>query len=74
MGDKGLTEAIIAVGRSLSLTVVAEGVETADQFNYLRSYSCDEFQGYYSNEPMPAERFIRTVCAKENGGKNRNSA
>lgn len=59
--DKGLTEAVIAVGRSLSLTVVAEGVETAEQADFLRTHSCDEFQGFYSNEPMPAEEFARLV-------------
>ncbi len=59
--DKGLTEAIIAVGRSLSLTVVAEGVETMDQFDFLRTHSCDEFQGFYGNEPMPAEEFANLI-------------
>lgn len=59
--DKGLTEAIIAVGRSLSLTVVAEGVETIDQFDFLRTHSCDEFQGFYGNEPMPAEEFANLI-------------
>lgn len=59
--DKGLTNAIIALGRSLGLTVVAEGVETEDQANFLRANSCDEFQGFHINHPMPAEEFAQLV-------------
>lgn len=59
--SKGLTEAIIAVGRTLSLTVIAEGVETSEQVEYLREHACDEFQGFYLNVPMPAEEFARML-------------
>lgn len=59
--DKGLTEAVIAVGRSLGLTVVAEGVETAEQADFLRTHSCNEFQGFYINKPMPTEEFARLI-------------
>jgi diguanylate cyclase (GGDEF)-like protein len=52
--DKSLTEAIIAMGRMLSLTVVAQGVETKEQAEYLRQNACDEFQGFYFNKPLPA--------------------
>jgi len=54
-GDKALTEAIIAMGRALSLTVVAQGVETKAQADFLRKKSCDEFQGFYFYKPVPAE-------------------
>lgn len=53
-GDKALTEAIIAMGRALSLTVVAQGVETKAQADYLRRKDCDEFQGFYFYKPVPA--------------------
>jgi diguanylate cyclase (GGDEF)-like protein len=53
-GDKALTEAIIAMGRALSLTVVAQGVETKAQADFLRKKSCDEFQGFYFYKPVPA--------------------
>lgn len=53
--DKALTEAIIAMGRTLSLTVVAQGVETKAQADFLRVHACDEFQGFYLDLPMPAE-------------------
>ena len=54
--DKALTEAIIAMGRTLSMTVVAQGVETKEQADFLRLNACDEFQGFYLNRPAPAER------------------
>ncbi len=54
--DKNLTEAIIAIGRTLSLTVVAQGVETQEQAEYLRKNACNEFQGFYFNRPVPADQ------------------
>jgi diguanylate cyclase (GGDEF)-like protein len=54
--DKALTEAIIAMGRTLSLTVVAQGVETKAQADFLRVNACDEFQGFYLDVPMPADQ------------------
>ncbi|WP_347332417.1 putative bifunctional diguanylate cyclase/phosphodiesterase [Marinimicrobium locisalis] len=59
--DRGLTEAIIAVGRNLSLNVIAEGVETSEQYEFLRGQACDEFQGFYGNEALPAEDFSRLI-------------
>lgn len=52
--DAAITEAIIAMGRSLKMTVIAEGVETIDQLTYLRNHHCDEGQGYYFSKPTPA--------------------
>ncbi|MEA2117558.1 putative bifunctional diguanylate cyclase/phosphodiesterase [Halovibrio sp. HP20-50] len=56
-GNQKLTEAIIEIGRTLSLTVIAEGVETLEQLEYLRTISCDQFQGFYANKPLPPEEF-----------------
>ncbi|UAW99068.1 EAL domain-containing protein [Halopseudomonas nanhaiensis] len=53
--DARLAEAIIAMGRSLQLMVIAEGVETAEQHELLRSFGCDEVQGFYLGKPMSAE-------------------
>jgi EAL domain-containing protein (putative c-di-GMP-specific phosphodiesterase class I) len=50
--DKAITEAIIAMGKSLGLNVVAEGVETVEQLNFLRNRHCDEMQGYYFSRPI----------------------
>jgi diguanylate cyclase (GGDEF)-like protein/PAS domain S-box-containing protein len=56
-GDQAITEAIIAMGRTLSLTVVAEGVETWEQKDFLRQHACDEMQGFYFSTPVPAADF-----------------
>jgi diguanylate cyclase (GGDEF)-like protein len=64
--DKDLTGAIIAMGRALSLTVVAQGVETKEQADFLRQNACDEFQGFYLNKPEPADQIaalLRTQAA-----------
>jgi diguanylate cyclase (GGDEF)-like protein/PAS domain S-box-containing protein len=55
--DKAITEAIIAMGKTLSLTVVAEGVETQEQMDFLRQRSCDEMQGFYFSKPIPPNEF-----------------
>jgi diguanylate cyclase (GGDEF)-like protein len=60
-----LTEAIIAMGKSLSLTVVAQGVETKEQAELLRVHACDEFQGFYFNKPMSALQFTDLLQAQE---------
>ena len=52
--DMAITEAIIAMGRSLRMTVVAEGVEKKEQLDYLDDHGCDEIQGYYFSKPLPA--------------------
>ncbi len=49
-----LVEAIVALGRSLRLRVVAEGVETREQLRLLRSFGCHEIQGYIFSRPVPA--------------------
>jgi len=55
--DQAITEAIIAMGKTLSLTVVAEGVETPEQEQFLRAHACDEMQGYYFSKPVAPEDF-----------------
>jgi EAL domain-containing protein (putative c-di-GMP-specific phosphodiesterase class I) len=59
--DKDLTEAIIAMGRTLSLTVVAVGVETKAQVDFLRRNACDEFQGFYVNMPVPGNQIAELL-------------
>ena len=59
--DKAITEAIIAMGKSLSLTVVAEGVETEAQRAFLQEHACDQMQGYYFSKPLPAEGFAELL-------------
>ena len=52
--DRAITMAIIGLGRTLNLQVVAEGVELAEQARVLRAADCDELQGYLFGRPMPA--------------------
>lgn len=53
--DAVVTSFIIALAHNLKLQVVAEGVETPEQLQYLQSAGCDEAQGYYFSRPVPAE-------------------
>lgn len=50
--DSSLLVSIIQLGKSLGMTVLAEGVETEDQFNFLRDNGCDQIQGYYYSRPL----------------------
>ena len=52
--DAAITIAIINMAHSLRLKVVAEGVETQDQLEFLRGHGCDEIQGYLLSKPLPA--------------------
>ncbi|CAM3397087.1 Phytochrome-like protein cph2 [Halomonas lysinitropha] len=72
--DRSLTEAIIELGKSLSLIVVAEGVESEEQVDYLRAHSCDQFQGFYINKPMPAAEFAAAVRKQRRGEANSGSS
>ncbi len=56
-----IVRAIISMGSSLGLRVVAEGVETPDQLAFLRSHGCDEVQGYLIGHPVAHERFARML-------------
>ncbi len=61
--DATIVKTIIALGHNLGLKVVAEGVETELQLDFLRDNGCDELQGYYFAHPLSAREFAQTLFA-----------
>ena len=62
--DEAITEAIISLGKTLGVTVVAEGVETEIQHRFLQEHGCDQFQGYYFHRPCPPESFAQLLRSR----------
>jgi diguanylate cyclase (GGDEF)-like protein/PAS domain S-box-containing protein len=59
--DTTIVTAVISMGRSLKLRVVAEGVETQEELAFLRARLCDEAQGYYFSYPVPPRQFAKLL-------------
>jgi diguanylate cyclase (GGDEF)-like protein len=62
--DAAIVRATIGLAHNLRLRVVAEGVETAEQLEFLRALGCDEYQGYYKSKPVAAAEFERVLRAE----------
>jgi EAL domain-containing protein (putative c-di-GMP-specific phosphodiesterase class I) len=62
--DRAIVQSIIALAKSMHLQVVAEGVETRQQQEFLRALDCDYIQGYYIGRPVCAEEFEQHVIKK----------
>jgi len=56
-GENNPVSAVISLGRSLGLRVVAEGVETAEELAFLQAHQCDQAQGYYFSRALPPDQF-----------------
>lgn len=63
--DAAIVTAIIKMSQSLNLTVIAEGVETVEQINFLKIQNCDEVQGFYYSKPVTAVEFARLLAANK---------
>jgi len=62
-GDANIVSAVINMGKSFRLKVIAEGVETKEQFLRLQAQQCDEGQGYYFLAPVVADEFVKLLGA-----------
>jgi EAL domain-containing protein (putative c-di-GMP-specific phosphodiesterase class I) len=60
--DKAITEAIISLAKTLGVAVVAEGVETAEQCEFLRARGCDDMQGFYFSKPCHPDAFAALLA------------
>ncbi len=56
-----IAKAIIAMSKSLNLHIIAEGIETAGQYDYLRQHGADEIQGFYFSKPLPVAEFNKLL-------------
>jgi len=59
--DASIVRAIVSLAHSLNLKVVAEGVETPAQLDFLKAAGCDEYQGYHYSRPLPAHQFQQLI-------------
>jgi len=63
--DNTLTGHIVTLGKSMGMSVVAEGVEKQEQLDYLIEYKCDKIQGYYYSKPLPVKEVIELLESNE---------
>lgn len=66
--DMAIASTIIAMARTLNLEVLAEGVETEDQLDFLREQGCNACQGYLFSPPVPSEAFVRFFLPRPDKG------
>jgi diguanylate cyclase (GGDEF)-like protein len=61
--DAALVSAIISLGKSLKLTIIAEGVETLEQLDFLKAHQCEEGQGYYFSKAVEPDAFVQYMTS-----------
>lgn len=62
--DVAITSAVIGLGHNLGLEVIAEGVETVEQIEFLSAHDCDTIQGYFFSRPVPASKLVQQLTKK----------
>ncbi|MDB6086531.1 MAG: hypothetical protein JWN43_4412, partial [Gammaproteobacteria bacterium] len=62
--DASIVRAIISLAHSLKLKVVAEGVESSEQLDFLKTLGCDQYQGFHFSPALPASQFEALVRSK----------
>lgn len=72
--NRSICRAVLGLARSLGLEVVAEGVETEAQFNFLRDEGCEQIQGYWISRPQPLEEFASFVLERAAAPQNISNA
>ena len=69
-GEGVIAQAIISLGHSLGLKVIAEGVESDAQLRFLAKHQCDEVQGFYYGEPVTADEFVKLLAKNRRRAKH----
>lgn len=69
--DNTLVQTIIALGHSLGMTMIAEGVETEEHLKMVKQFGCDEIQGYFLARPMPSHECLSFITSHELHYRNR---
>ena len=67
LDDVAITKAILSIGKSLNMEVVAEGVENEEQLEFLRELGCDYVQGYFLSRPLPADELAVWMAGRNAG-------
>jgi EAL domain-containing protein (putative c-di-GMP-specific phosphodiesterase class I) len=63
-GSASIIKSVIGLSKDLSINVVAEGIETAEQLAFLRNCNCDEGQGYFISKPKSADELLEFMLRK----------
>ncbi len=69
--DRAIVEAVVGLARAIGINVLAEGIETREQLDYLIEAGCREGQGYYWHPPLPFDRLREVVLTRERRGRGR---
>lgn len=69
--DGAICKAVISLAHSLGLEVVAEGVETDEQLEFLRDHGCDQIQGFLLGRPVPEADFVKLLSEQNSSASGR---